>query len=175
MRLFKRDGYEIVISDEAYSLKPFRELWKRDRTKMKDNVTLELGYCYFMLDPRSDYDYIKDMKERHKAVAEGLGLGNKWKPDAKLQEAMELYASFKTTAALLLEDTKILINNYREKLKSIDFTELEVKDIKEIGAIIKQVPSMVKDLDEAEKALAREMAYSDKVRGAQEKAIYEDL
>ena len=34
---------------------------------------------------------------------------------------------------------------------------------------------MVKDLDEAERALAKEIAQSDKVRGAQEKSIYEDM
>ena len=34
---------------------------------------------------------------------------------------------------------------------------------------------MVKDLDEAERAIAKELAQNDRVRGAQEKAIYEDL
>jgi hypothetical protein len=33
----------------------------------------------------------------------------------------------------------------------------------------------VKDLDEAERTLAKEIAQNDKVRGAQEKAVYEDL
>lgn len=175
MRLFKKDGYSIVISDEALLLKPFRELWNRDRTKNKEHAILELGYLYFMGDARSDYCYIKDMKDRSNAVIMGEGMPDKWKPDKKVEDALEFYKSFSSVAALLLEDTKFLINNFREKLKSIDFSELEIKDIKEIGAIIKQVPSMVRDLDEAERTLAKEIANSDKVRGSQEKAIYEDL
>lgn len=90
---------------------------------------------------------------------------------------MELYASFKSTAALLLEDTRALINGYRAKLRELtsNMEDMDVKDTKDLGAIIKQVPALVKDLDEAEKSLAKEMAQSDKVRGAQEKSIYEDI
>lgn len=90
---------------------------------------------------------------------------------------MKLYASFKSTAALLLEDTRALINGYRAKLRELtsNMEDMDVKDTKDLGAIIKQVPALVKDLDEAEKSLAKEMAQSDKVRGAQEKSIYEDI
>lgn len=35
-------------------------------------------------------------------------------------------------------------------------TDLDIREIKDLGAIIKQIPSLVKDLDEAEKALAKE-------------------
>lgn len=34
---------------------------------------------------------------------------------------------------------------------------------------------MIKDLDEVEKAITKEITQSDKVRGAAEKSIYEDL
>lgn len=32
MRLFKKDGYNLVISDEAYALKAFRQIWNRDKS-----------------------------------------------------------------------------------------------------------------------------------------------
>lgn len=175
MRLFKYEGYNITISEEAFALKAFRQVWNRDRSASKERAIMELGYCYFMEDPRSDYQYIRDVEERSEAIKKGEGLKESWQPDSTVREAMELYSSFKTVSALLLEDTKTLVDNYRTKLKSIDFGPLEVKEIKELGAIIKQIPSLVKDLDEAERALAKEMAQNDKVRGAQEKAIYEDL
>lgn len=56
MGLFKKEGYEIVISDEAYSLKPFRMIWNRDRSKSKEKALMELGYIYHFSDPRSDYN-----------------------------------------------------------------------------------------------------------------------
>lgn len=177
MRLFRYEGYALSISEEALCLKPFRAIWMRDKTGKKERAIMELGYCYFMEDPRSDYQYITDPEERAKAIKEGEGLKESWQPDGTVKEAQRLYASFKTTSALLLEDTRNMIDGYRMKLRELtsNMTDLDVKEVKEVGAIIKQIPAMIKDLDEAEKAIAKEIAQSDKVRGAAEKAIYEDL
>ena len=177
MRLFRYEGYTLSISEEALCLKPFRAIWMRDKTEKKERAIMELGYCYFMEDPRSDYQYITDPEERAKAIKEGEGLKESWQPDGTVKEAQRLYASFKTTSALLLEDTRNMIDGYRMKLRELtsNMTDLDVKEVKEVGAIIKQIPVMIKDLDEAEKAIAKEMAQSDKVRGAAEKSIYEDL
>ena len=177
MRLLTYEGYNLTIDPMLLTLKPFKALWIRDKTEKKERAISEIAYTYFMEDPRSDYQYIIDRDERSKAIKEGEGLKSTWQPDGTVKEAMKLYASFKTTSALLLEDTRALVDGYRNKLRDLtsDMSELDVKDVKELGAIIKQVPSMVKDLDEAERALAKEIAQSDKVRGAQEKSIYEDM
>lgn len=177
MRLLTYEGYNLTIDPMLLTLKPFKALWIRDKTIKKERAISEIAYTYFMEDPRSDYQYIIDRDERSKAIKEGEGLKSTWQPDGTVKEAMKLYASFKTTSALLLEDTRALVDGYRNKLRVLtsDMSELDVKDVKELGAIIKQVPSMVKDLDEAERALAKEIAQSDKVRGAQEKSIYEDM
>lgn len=177
MRLLVYEGYNLTIDPMVLTLKPFKAIWVRDKTEKKDRAISEIAYTYFMEDPRSDYQYIIDRDERSKAIKEGEGLKPTWQPDGTVKEAMKLYASFKTTSALLLEDTRALVDGYRNKLRDLtsDMSELDVKDVKELGAIIKQVPSMVKDLDEAERALAKEIAQSDKVRGAQEKSIYEDM
>lgn len=177
MRLLVYEGYNLTIDPMALALKPFKAIWVRDKTEKKERAISEIAYIYFMEDPRSDYQYIIDRDERSKAIKEGEGLKSIWQPDGTVKEAMKLYASFKTTSALLLEDTRALVDGYRNKLRDLtsDMSELDVKDVKELGAIIKQVPSMVKDLDEAERALSKEIAQSDKVRGAQEKSIYEDM
>jgi len=177
MRLFRYEGYTLSISEEALCLKPFRAIWVRDKTEKKERAIMELGFIYFMEDPRSDYQYITDPEERAKAIKEGEGLKESWQPDGTVKEAQRLYASFKTTSALLLEDIRNMIDGYRMKLRELtsNMTDLDVKEVKEVGAIIKQIPAMIKDLDEAEKAIAKEIAQSDKVRGAAEKAIYEDL
>lgn len=177
MRLFKYEGYSLSISEEALCLRPFRAIWTRDKSEKKERAILELGYVYFMCDVRSDYQYIIDPEERSKAIREGEGFRPSWKPDGTVQEAMKLYSSFKTTSSLLLEDTRTMVDGYRVKLREMttNMSDLDVKEVKELGAIIKQIPSMVKDLDEAEKAITREITQSDKVRGASEKSIYEDL
>lgn len=174
MRLFKYEGYKVVISEEAFALKPFRQIWQRDRTINKDRAIMELGFIYFMVDPRSDYQYLVDSKERMEAIKEGEGLPPKWQPDKMVTEAMNFYMSFKPISALLLEDTRFMVDKYRKRLKEQEFDELEIKDLKEVGALIKQIPLLVKDLNEAEKALNSEMGESGRMRGSGEKTIFED-
>ena len=135
---------------------------------------MELGFIYFFCDPRSDYQYLVDDKERMEAIKEGEGLPPKWEPDRIVTGAMEFYKSFKPIAALLLEDTRFMVDKQRKRLKAQEFDELEIKDLKEEDARIKQIPSLVKDLNEAEKALNSEMRESGRMRGQGEKTIFED-
>ena len=58
-------------------------------------------------------------------------------------------------------------------MASNGFDELTVKELKDINALIKAIPSLVKDLD-AEKALSSEMRNQGKMRGQGEKTIFED-
>lgn len=179
MKLFKYEGYKVVISEEAFALKVFRQIWNRDRTINKDRAIMELGYIYFMVDPRSDYQYLVDEEERSEAIIEGEGLPSDWKPDKLVKEAMEFYGKFKPTAALLLEDTRYAVDKLRRLLRDINLDEKDEKGkpvytLNSITATIKQVPSLAKDLDEAEKALASEMRNQGKMRGQGEKTIMED-
>ena len=179
MKLFKYEGYKVVISEEAFALKVFRQIWNRDRSVNKDKAIMELGYVYFMTDPRSDYQYLVDEEERSKAIIEGEGLPSNWKPDKIVTEAMQFYSRFKPTAALLLEDTRVAVEKLRKLLRDIDLQETDDKGrpvytLNTITATIKQVPSLAKDLDEAERALASEMRNEGKMRGQGEKTIFED-
>ena len=180
MRLFKYEGYKIVISEEALLLKPFKAIWKRDRSVNKEKALMELGYCYFMEDPRSDYQFIVDRDERSTQIKIGEGIPESWEPDSVVNDATNFYASFKTPSALLLEDTRMAIDKLRQLLRDIDLNAVDDKGkpiytLNTITSTIKQIPSLVKDLDEAERTLAKELSQNDKVRGAQEKSMYEDL
>jgi hypothetical protein len=180
MKLFRYEGYKIEISEEAFALKPFKQIWNRDKSKNKDTAITELGFIYFMVDPRSDYQYIVDDDARMESIKEGEGLPSNWKPDKLVLEAMKFYEKFKPTASLLLEDTRYAVDKLRQLLRDIDLSEVDDKGkpiytLNTITSTIKQIPDLVRSLDEAEKALAKEIAQSDKVRGAQEKSMYEDL
>lgn len=179
IKLFKYEGFKIVIEPEALLLKPFKQIWQRDRTVNKDKALMELGFIYFFCDPRSDYQYLIDADERKKAIKEGEGLPAKWEPDRLVLSAMEFYNSFKPTSALLLEDTRYAIDKLRQLLRDIDLTQPDDKGrpiytLNTITATIKQIPSLVKELDEAERSLVREASASGKMRGQGEKTIFED-
>ena len=180
MKLLKYEGYNLTFEPEILTLRVFKRLFMRDKTKDKSRFLQELGYIYFMLDPRSDYMYITDNEERSKAIIEGEGLPDTWKVDSSLQDAMDYYKSFRPTSALLLEDTRIAVDKLREALRSINLTDVDDKGrpiytLNTIVSTIKQVPSLVKDLDDAERAIAKEIVQNDKIRGSAEKSMYEDL
>lgn len=179
MKLFKYEGYELTISEEAMLLKPFKTIWKRDRTRDKSVAMQELGYIYFMEDPRSDYQTFVDKEERARQIKIGQGMKETWKPDAAVIEAQEFYASFKTASALLAEDIRFAIDNFRKYIKELDLNKTDDKGkplytLNSYTAALNQIPKLIVSLDEAEKAIARDIAQTEQVRGSAEKAMLED-
>ena len=179
MKLFRYEGYNLKVSEEALMLKPFKDLWRRDKSKNKDQALQELAYIYFMEDTRSDYQVYIDKEERSKQIKIGEGMKESWKPDKLVLEAEEFYASFKSEAALLLEDIRVAITKLREFIKTIDLSATDDKGkpiytLNTYTATIKQIPELITSLDEAERTIAKETATQDKVRGSVEKAMFED-
>lgn len=179
MKLLKYEGYKLSFEPELLTLKHFKTLYQRDRTKEKTKMMQELAFIYFFCDIRSDYQYLTNEEDRRKAILEGEGLPLDWKPDKQVKEAMAFYNTFKPTSALLLEDTRVAIDKLRVLLREIDLSERDDKGkpvytLNTITATIKQVPSLIKDLDEAERTIAKEILSNSKMRGSGEKVIFED-
>ena len=179
MKLFKLEGYNLTISEEAYMLKPFKEIWKRDKSRNKDIALQELAYIYFMEDSRSDYQVYIDREERSKQVKLGEGIRDEWSPDKLVQDAQEFYASFKSESALLLEDLKAAVNTLRkgmitqEELADID-PEKKPAILNNYAGVISKMTDLAAKIDETEKKMAKDTIMSDRVRGSVEKAMFED-
>lgn len=179
MKLFKYEGYQLTISEEAMLLKPFKTLWKRDRTRDKEVALQELGYIYFMEDPRSDYQTYVDREERAKQIIIGQGMKSTWKPDKAVKEAQDFYASFKSASALLAEDIRFAIDKLRTHIRELDLTATDEKGkpiyaLNQYTETLNKIPKLIVSLDEAEKVIAQDIAKSEKVRGSAEKAMLED-
>lgn len=179
VKLFKLEGYNVEVEPEALMLAPFKALWNRDKHKDKRVAMQEFAFLYFMGDPRSDYQYIIDEEEREKEVRKGLGMPATWKKDAAVQRALDFYNSFKPTSAGLLEDTRVAVDKLRELLRDIDLKAVDDKNkpvytLNTVTATIKQIPGLVKDLDEAERTLAKDIVAQAKARGSQVKGAFED-
>ena len=176
MRLFKYEGYRVVISEEAMMLKPFKKLWDRDTSPDKSNALNELAFVYFYTDPRSDYQYITIPEDRLKAIKEGEGLPENWQPDKDVLKAVDFYDSFKPMSALLLDDSRKMINKLRDYINNIDFNEKDDKGkpiytMNTITSTIKQIPELTKTLNEAERMVNQEMLEAAKARGSVELTI----
>lgn len=180
MKLFTYKDYNLKISEEAYALRPFKKLVDRDRTKDKTKAMKELAYLYFMYDPRSDFSFEIIEADRDLRVKDSIGLEADWKPDKQVLEAIELYKYLTTTSSsLLLQDTRVIIDNIRNTFRSIDLTEKDangklVFNIGQVMTAVKQVPSLVKELADAEKAVSKEIEDVGMMRGMKQKTILED-
>lgn len=180
MKLVKFDNWKLTITEEALLVAPFSVIWDRDKSKNKQKALQEFGIMYFQCDPRSDYMFLTDENERLDKIKEQQGLPKTWKPDTKLQKAMEVYKELtQTTASLLLQDTRILIDKVREQLKEIDLKEVDEKGkpiytLSTVTSTIKQIPQLSKDLTEAEAALVKDIEENSKIRGQKAKTILED-
>ena len=180
MRLLKYEGYTLTIEPEALTIKSIKNLWNRDKSKNKERALSELGYIYFMVDPRSTYSYITDIDSREEKIILEEGLPKGWKPDKVVQDAMKSYKdSIITTSYLLLEDTKFAVDNLRKYLRSMDFTETDDKGkpkypVNTLATAVNQVADLAEKLMKAERTVAQEIVENSKMRGQKEKSILED-
>lgn len=180
MRLLKYEGYTLTIEPEALTIKSIKNLWNRDKSKGKERALSELGYIYFMVDPRSTYSYITDIDSREEKIILEEGLPKGWKPDKIVQDAMKSYKdSIVTTSYLLLEDTKFAVDNLRKYLRSMDFTETDDKGkpkypVNTLATAVNQVADLAEKLMKAERTVAQEIVENSKMRGQKDKSILED-
>lgn len=180
LKLFKynKDTYEIDVSPEAMMLSVFKRL--KNKYKSDDKFKQVLDFIYFYSDPRSDYAYITDDETRAEEIKKALGLPDKWSYEEKeVQEAIDYYSSMKPISAQLLEDTFKTVNKLRAYMNDIDFKQLDDKGKpvyppNMITSTIKMIPSLVKDLYEAERAVTAEIADAIRARGNSEGSIFDN-
>jgi hypothetical protein len=180
LKLFKynKDTYEIDVSPEAMMLSVFKRL--KTKYKSDDKFKQVLDFIYFYSDPRSDYAYITDDETRAEEIKKALGLPDKWSYEEKeVQEAIDYYSSMKPISAQLLEDTFKTVNKLRAYMNDIDFKQLDDKGKpvyppNMITSTIKMIPSLVKDLHEAERAVTAEIADAIRARGNAEGSIFDN-
>ena len=171
MKLFKYEGYEVRVAPEALNLKPFKKLWNRDKTKQKESAVMELAFLYFFCDPRSDYQYILDEEDRMKAVKEGIGLSDNWKPDKDMEAAIKLYRSFEAPSSALLRAALEGVEKVQKLLK--DLEPDDTKSLKEYLTAMKLIPEVAAMIKEAEKTINEEMEYGE-AKGSIEKTLFDD-
>ena len=177
MKLFKYEGYRVIIDEEAYALQPFRKIWDRDKSEDKLK-TKHKRRIIFYCDPRSDYMFIADDTERAERIIADEGMG-KWLPDKVVKEAVEFYNSFKTTTSLLIESSRKSAAKLRHFLETIDFTEEDKSgrlkyNPAQIVSTMKEVIKLIEVFDKAEKLAIQEQVETSKMRGGGEKTVFED-
>lgn len=179
MKLVRINDYKLEVEDELLLLKPFKELYKADKTKDKSKFFDFLTIVYYTYDPRSDYNYITNEEERLKEVCASNGLSVP-SYTVKELECIELYKQLTTTiSSSLLKSTRIAIGKVQEFLENLDMyaTDNNGKPIYSINTVtsaVKQIPALVKEVVEAEKMVTKEIEEVGRARGGNNKKLMED-
>ena len=169
MRLFTRKDFRLVVDPMVFTIKAFKELDKRDRTKDKVQLEKELSFIYFVFDPRSDLQYIVDVGDRIDKAREILGLGDKFKMDEVLVKAIEVYLSMTETASsLLLKDIKVGVEKLRIYLRD---AEVDNSTFDKYTRSLKELIPLSQKISEAEMTVIREIEELGELRGNKQQTI----
>ena len=175
MKLIKFEDYQLKIADEAYLVRPIRRLFNMDRSQSKEQFFKQMSILHFVYSPSSNYAYIIDEKERMQEVLKQENIID-FKPTAEFKAAVEVYKKLtKTASSELLDDTRLIIEKMRAALKNINFDSMDDKDmpnaVKTVATIVGMMPKLIRELSEAERAVAQELEEQSKVRGSQEMTV----
>lgn len=179
MNLVRINNYKLEVEDEILLLKPFKEIYKADKTKDKSKFMDFLTIVYFTYDPRSDYSYLVNENDRLKEVCESNGFDVP-KFTSKELECIELYKKLTTTISVeLLKSTKLAISKVQEYLENLDMYATDdkgklINSISTVTSAIKQIPALVKEVTEAEKTVTKEIEEAGRARGGNSKKLLED-
>ena len=180
MKLFDLEDYQLVFSPQALALKPFKDLWDRDKTKDKSVAINELAYIYYMCDYKSDYAIIIDDEERSNEILSVLNLPKNWKVDNAIINAMQFYKDrSKGMIMHLYEASKILLDKIVTFAREVDIDERDDKgkpiyNVKQINDIIKQLGDTAKSVQDLEKMVKEELDNTKNKVGSKEKNLFEE-
>lgn len=181
MKLLKYENYQVLPTEEAFLVKPIRDLYNNDKSPSKERFMQELSYIYHMVDPRSSYADILDEEERAAKIILQEGLSSSYKPSKDLIKAMDVYKELTTTTSMrLLNSMRIAIQKISNFLETVNLFEVDDKgkavySISAITAATDKVPQLAKKLQETEKIVAAEIEEAGRARGGNEtKKLFED-
>ena len=178
--------YRVIPNPEVLLLSPFKIIYDRDKTKDKDIATEEISYIWFFTDYKSDFRVILDDDERTTEIIKSLTkLPKNWKPDTKIQEAIDFYKKMNYSIKLqLLDNCTSGINKLSTYIRDINFDDYEQNektgeikpkhDIKKFVDTMKQIPDVLEALDKTIEAVKSERDNGTEFRGGRKKGMYAD-
>lgn len=183
MKLFKLENYKVTVEPEVFTLKPFKDLLDRDKSKLKTRTFAEIAYVYHTADLKSDFAIITDKDEKKDAIKRRLVLEDGWEPDELVEAAIELYTERTITPQMkIFQDAMtaaIDMGEYLADAKNLLRERTDngsvVTTAATISSALKAIPQVIKDLKTIESEVIREQSnMTEKNIGSRTLNTYED-
>ena len=183
MELFELKEWNLVVSEVAWGLEPFKKILIKDKSKNKESALKEMLFIYYFADIKSDYFYITIKEDRINEIKKDVGLDASWKIDPIIENAINFYIERSTTVLQSLYESAVHaafeISNYLKNTKTLleERTEkgVTVTKLNEVTNALSKIPSIMKDLTEAHKELVKEQKNKEgRMKGSKELSMFED-
>ena len=168
--LFIIEGKAVIPNPETLLISPFKEIWKRDKSKGKENAIEEFAYVEFMSSMRKTNPYRQYPQERKDGVIrEAVITQDDWQPDELVIGAIHKIDRFQkdgsTTYSYYMAAKKAV-----EKMKDF-FNEVDITAINEkTFSPLYKPRDITSALNDTEKVLSNLKALEKKV----EEELYEE-
>lgn len=176
--LFDIVGGDVVLNPQSLYIKPFRDIWKRDKDPNKEQATNEISYVVFLLHNLSPYNsYPEEIRDT--MVKKDVFGDIDYHIDTVVEEALDKYAEFQnTTNTRLLDSAKKAAEELSNYFRSVNFSMLDERgkpmySARELASNLSAVGNIIKSLSALEKQVRREQLEDTKVKGQTEIGDYE--
>ena len=180
MEIFQLKDNIVTFHPQALTLKPFKALWDRDKTKTKKNAVEDLSFVYFYTDYKSEFSDILEDDLRAIEVQRIVISRDKWEFDEQIKEACMLYDKLQETlSSKLLVSARKGVQKIKDFIESIDLNERDksnkyVMNPSSLQKTINELGSTVAGLKKLEDIVKKEQAEDSRIRGGGEVGMFED-
>lgn len=179
MNLFQLSKNKVEVSPVALTIKEFKELWSRDKSKTKESATKEFSYIYFSTDWNSVYQNMPE-EDRHETLKEDLDLGETWEPDHLLKVAIKKYEELQETPTMrYARSVRKAFWDMITYFEHINYAERDVKGqpvykIQDVTKAMGDSGKLVESVKKLEAIVKKEQLESSRVRSGDELNPFED-
>ena len=180
MRLLDLKNSTVVISPEAILIPEFNSIWESDSSEDKSTALQELSYIYFICDYKSPYLASMGTERVRFAVAKDFMKDTKYKPNPKVEEAIEKYKDLQFTPSMrLLEASIKTIYNLTTYLETVDLQERDkngrpIYKPTDVTNSLKSIGGIVESLNKVREQVEKEQTTKGTLRGQRQKGNRED-
>ena len=154
----------LTVTPETWGYIPFKKILERDKTEEKGEALMDMLFIWQYCSVGSDYEFLRDDKEREITIKNDIGLPKKWKIDKVMEEAIEFFNARSKTPLTELYDGTVnsvnaitkYLNNTDELLEERDRYNKPITKLSDITGALKSVKVIMRDLKEAYKEVVKE-------------------
>lgn len=175
MNLFEYRNWKLEVRPEAFTIKAFKVLMDRDKSKDKKYGIEDLSYVYHMGDNLSPFASYLDEARRSEDVIKKVITRKDWKPDTEINEAIKIYKELdETVTSKFLESVKIAMSEVDAYFRNFKGKEAESADVKRLYDMIGSSIENVKSIRELEKLVKQDKEVEDTLKGGRKKPMFTD-